>query len=463
MRTAGGLIEGVEPGGLAASLGIQRGDRLVRINGQAIHDVLDFGFFIRDRAVTLEVLPQGAQEPLCFHVQKNEDDDLGLSFAEATFDGMRRCHNRCLFCFVDQMPPGLRRSLYQKDDDYRHSFWHGNFITLTNMSDDDWARLLMMRLSPLYVSVQATDPAVRSRLLAQPKAAELMPRLRQLVDARMQVHTQIVCCPGVNDGEVLSRSFEDLWSLGEGLASVAVVPVGLTQFRQGLYPLRVFTPEEAAAVIDEVERWQAVARPERGESLFYAADELYLAAERPFPEAEAYDDFSQLENGIGISRLFIDSWSEQMEASLAGVTPVGTGRTFVIAGVSAERVLVPLLDQAQEQGLPGSEHIRLVAVRNTFFGPTVTVTGLLTGCDVVATLQALDDPPRPGDRVLLPATMLRADGDITLDSMTVAMISAALGDVTVEVIEADGGAFWSALWRRQKRQRKGRGLWQDRS
>ncbi|ABZ84542.1 conserved hypothetical protein [Heliomicrobium modesticaldum Ice1] len=470
MKPVGGLIEDLDPAGLASRIGLRRGDRIVAVNGHAIHDVLDYGFYIREAGVILEVCDNATGEIRKIELNKDEDDDLGIRFSEATFDGLRRCQNRCLFCFVDQMPPGMRPTLYAKDDDYRHSFWHGNFITLTNLSEEDFQRLLLLRLSPLYISVQATDAEVRQRLLRHRRAGEIMERLRRLAEARIQVHTQIVCCPGLNDGVVLEKSLADLWSLGYGLASVAVVPVGLTSHREGLFPLRPFTADEAETVVHQVGAWQARALAERGESVFFAADEFYLLAGLPFPPAEVYEDFAQLENGVGLCRLFWEDWQEAAERSggavegnsLSGESLPGRdsqggessseGRTFIITGLSGQRFLDNLLTDARERYDIKSKTggIRLVGVPNKFFGPTVTVAGLLTARDVIDSLRSLGDPPRKGDRVLLPSVMFRAEGDVTLDDETAEAIAEALGGVTVEVIDTDGGALFAALFPEEK-------------
>ncbi|MTV47493.1 DUF512 domain-containing protein [Heliobacillus mobilis] len=455
MKPAGGTISDVEPASLAARIGLQSGDRLVSINGQQVRDVLDYGFYIRESKVKLEVLESTTGETRWFEIEKEEDDDLGIHFADATFDGLRRCQNRCLFCFVDQMPSGMRPSLYAKDDDYRHSFWHGNFITLTNLDEGAFQRLLSLRLSPLYISVQATDPEVRQKLLRHRRAGEIMDRLRQLADSRIQLHTQIVCCPGLNDGVVLEKSLADLWSLGYSLASVSVVPVGLTSHRQGLFPLRTFQPDEAKKVIELMERWQQEALKERGETVFFAADEFYLLSGDDFPESERYEDYSQLENGVGLCRLFMEDWNGAVEEFLTeaknknslSVGALSNGQTYLITGLSGGRFLSRLLDQtARDYGISWSEQaVQIVAVENRCFGSTVTVAGLVTGKDVIHTLRGLDNPPKKSDRILLPTVMFRSEGDVTLDDLTPENISAALGGATVELVKTSGDALFISL------------------
>ncbi|MZP41770.1 DUF512 domain-containing protein [Heliobacterium gestii] len=444
-------MEDLDPAGLASRLGLRRGDRVIAVNGHAIHDVLDYGFYIREARVSLDILDKATGEIRRFELKKDEDDDLGIRFSEATFDGLRRCQNRCLFCFVDQMPPGMRPSLYAKDDDYRHSFWHGNFITLTNLSEAAFERLLSLRLSPLYISVQATDGETRQRLLGHRRAGEIMDRLRRLAEARIQLHTQIVCCPGLNDGAVLDKSLADLASLGYALASVAVVPVGLTKHREGLFPLRPFAPDEAEAVLRQVGAWRERALAERGESVFFAADEFYLLAGLPFPPAEVYEDYGQLENGVGLCRLFWEDWEEAARQSQEKRDPTGE-RTFIVTGQSGQRFLDRLLNDALPPwAAKGRDSdIRLIGVTNRFFGTTVTVAGLLTGRDVIEALRGLDNPPQQGERVLLPSVMFRAEGDVTLDDYTADGIAEALGGVRTEVIDAEGGALFAALFPGEK-------------
>ncbi|MDD4587417.1 MAG: DUF512 domain-containing protein [Heliobacteriaceae bacterium] len=452
MKPVGGVIQAVDPAGPAARAGLKPGDRVVAVNGQPVYDVLDYGFFVREAWVKLEVREKATGKTRWFEIEKDEDNDLGLVFADALFDGLRQCCNHCVFCFVDQMPAGLRSSLYVKDDDYRHSFWHGNFITLTNLTGAQFTRLLALRLSPLYISVQATIPAVRQRLLGHRRAGAIMTQLRQLARARVQMHTQIVCCPGLNDGPVLERTLADLWSLGPALASVGVVPVGLTRYRKNLFSLVPWDPAGAGKVIDAIARWQGQAKASRGERVFYAADEFFLLAGYPLPGPDYYDDYVQLANGIGLCRLFIDEWHEAAQAAfdrMAETSSAGARRTFIVTGLSGHRLLQDLLAATGEKyGWDWSGRgVRAVGVANAFFGPQVTVAGLLTGRDVVAALRALPEPPTGKDVVLLPAAMLRAAGDVTIDDWRPADIAAGLGGVPVEVVPVAGESLFAALCR----------------
>lgn len=410
-----GTISRVAAGSIAAELGLVPGDALLAVNGEQVKDIIDLSFALADEYVELLVARQNGEEEL-FAVEKEYDQDLGLEFASAVFDKMRQCANKCVFCFVDQMPPGMRDSLYIKDDDYRLSFLYGNFITLTNLGPRDLARIRRLHLSPLYVSVHATDGDLRASLLGNPRAKDIMDRLRALTASGIELHTQVVLCPGLNDGQVLERTIADLYALAAGVLSLAIVPVGLTRHRQNCQPLRCFTPDEAAKVIDAVAAWQRRCRAENDTGFVYLADEFYLACGRPVPAYEDYDGFPQLENGVGIVRSFLAEW--------AGTAVPATGypaarRINVVCGQSAAAVLAPLLDTFAIPNLK----TRLIPVVNRFFGPDVTVTGLLTGADIIAALQA-DGDGRDG--VIIPGVALRKGENVFLDGLTPDDISRAI-------------------------------------
>lgn len=413
---AKGTISGVAAGSIAAELGLAPGDALVAVNGAPVKDIIDLSFALADEYVELLVARAGGGEEL-FAVEKDYDEDLGLQFESAVFDKVRPCANACVFCFVDQMPPGLRDSLYIKDDDYRLSFLYGNFITLTNLGSRDLARIRRLHLSPLYVSVHATDGDVRKAMLGNPRAGGIMKQLRDLTDSGIDLHTQVVLCPGLNDGAVLERTVADLYALAPAVLSLAVVPVGLTRHRAGRAPLRGFTPAEADAVIDAIAAWQERCRAETGSTFVYLADEFYLAAGRPIPDYEHYDEFPQLENGVGIVRSFLREWADTAIPGTGHAAPL---RLDVVCGVSAAAILAPLLAGL---ALPGLS-VRIVSVTNAFFGPDVTVTGLLTGGDILAALQAAG-PDRDG--VIIPGVALRKGENIFLDGRGPDDLAAALG------------------------------------
>ncbi len=411
-----GTICRVQEGSIAAGLGIVPGDALLAVNGKAVRDIIDLSFALADEYVELLVARQNGEEEL-FAVEKEYDQDLGLEFAAAVFDRIRPCANKCVFCFVDQMPPGMRESLYVKDDDYRLSFLYGNFITLTNLGPRDFARIRRLHLSPLYVSVHATDGAIRAALLGNPRAADILGRLRELTASGIDLHAQVVLCPGLNDGPVLERTITDLYALAPGVLSLAIVPVGLTRHREKCRPLRGFTPAEAENVIAAVAAWQRRSQTETGSSFVYLADEFYLACGHPVPAYDDYDGFPQLENGVGIVRSFLAEWAETAVKTSGYKDPL---QIDVVCGRSAAAILAPLLGAFALPNLA----VRLVAVENAFFGPGVTVTGLLTGADIAA---ALRRETGPRDGVILPGVALRKGENIFLDGRSPEDLAQTLG------------------------------------
>ncbi len=398
-----GNISGVRKHSLAENAGIKPGEKLLSVCGAQVKDIIELSFYASDYEVELEI-ENAAGEKRLVTIAKHPDEDLGIEFESAVFDKVSTCYNNCIFCFVDQMIPGMRPGLYVRDDDYRLSFLYGNFITLTNMKEEDFQRIINTHMSPLYVSVHATTPEVRCQMMNNRFAGELMEKLQRLLDAGIQVHTQIVCCPTYNDGEVLAKSFEDLYALHPGVLTMAIVPVGLTKNREHLHPLRTFTKEEAAAIVDMVTPWQERCRKETGKSFVYLGDEFYLLAEKELPPESWYDGFPQLENGIGLTSSFLIEWEEtlkvlsQAQAASPAVIPVGE---------SAYKVLKPVMDAFNVKY--NAAH-KLVAVKNEFFGGKVNVTGLLVGSDI------LNAVPQDA-RVILPAVVLNKD-NLFLDDMS---------------------------------------------
>ena len=335
-----GNISGVRKHSLAENAGIKPGEKLLSVCGAQVKDIIELSFYASDYEVELEI-ENAAGEKRLVTIAKHPDEDLGIEFESAVFDKVSTCYNNCIFCFVDQMIPGMRPGLYVRDDDYRLSFLYGNFITLTNMKEEDFQRIINTHMSPLYVSVHATTPEVRCKMMNNRFAGELMDKLQRLLDAGIQVHTQIVCCPTYNDGEVLAKSFEDLYALHPGVLTMAIVPVGLTKNREHLHPLRTFTKEEAAAIVDMVTPWQERCRKETGKSFVYLGDEFYLLAEKELPPESWYDGFPQLENGIGLTSSFLLEW----EATLKVLSQAQAARPAVIpVGESAYKVLKPVMD-----------------------------------------------------------------------------------------------------------------------
>ena len=422
-------IGNVIPGSIADEVGIEKGDEILTINGQHPKDLIDYRFLCADEEIEVEVRKENGEVWVC-EIQKEYDEDLGVGFAQDTFDGIRSCANKCIFCFVDQMPQELRKSLYVKDDDYRLSFLHGNFITLTNLKQEDMKRILRMRLSPLYVSVHCTNPKLRETMLGTRSAGMIMEQLTTLVNAGIELHTQIVLCPGVNDGQELKRSIDELASLRPHVLSIAIVPVGITRYRENLRELRKFSESEAAALILEITRNQKNFLKKYGSPLVYLADEFYVLAEKEFPAVEFYGGFPQLENGVGLVRLFYESFAQEnqgLPCSLAQNIKVA-----IVTGVSGEYVLRPVCRRLNEID---NLYVELVGVANEFFGPLVTVAGLLTGGDVLHALKERDS----FDLILLPSVMCKRDEPVFLDGMTVARLENEL-KTPVRVINIDDGA-----------------------
>lgn len=416
----GATIIEVRDGSIGQELGLGPGDRILAVGGAPLEDYIDYRFLTSEPSVELSVVrPDG--EAVVFEIEKDPDEDLGLVFSEDVFGGperVKRCGNRCRFCFVDRLPPGLRAALYVKDDDYRLSFLHGNFITLTNLGRADLERIAKLRLSPLYVSVHATDPQLRAALMGTPRAAAIMEQLTWLAEAGITIHTQVVVCPGLNDGRQLDRTMGDLFSLHPAVASVGVVPVGLTRFGPGPKAggVRALTDRESAELLESVLCWH-----KRLGGFAYPADELFLRAGRTVPRAAFYDGYPQLQNGIGLVRVFLDDLArlERRVAAEAGQSRAAAARAGEGAGfvVVTGALAAPLLERAlpavsRAVGVPG----RVVVVDNGFFGPGVTVSGLLAGRDVLAAVR------RPGadgsGPIVVPGAALRAGSDEFVDGVT---------------------------------------------
>lgn len=412
-------INGVTAGARAEKLGVLPGDLLLSINGHEIADVLDYRFYETERELELVLSRNG--QPYTLHLRKPQYDRIGLDFDSYLMDRQRSCRNQCVFCFIDQLPKGMRPTLYFKDDDDRLSFLFGNYITLTNIDDREVDRILQMHISPINVSVHTMDPQLRVKMMGNRFAGEALRHLYRLAQGGVQLNCQIVLCPGLNDGEALEYSLEKLFALGEGLLSVACVPVGLTRYREGLFPLAPFTPETANAALDILERWGDRFLRERGSRTVYGSDELYLMAGRPIPPLEWYEDFPQIENGVGMLRNLQDEFDWALEDAVETGLPRRTRTVTVPTGECAYLFLEELLDHLR--ACCPSLTVRLVPVHNDFFGGGVNVTGLLTGRDLVRSLQGTP----LGDEVLIVSNMLKAQEDIFLDDMTLDELSAALG------------------------------------
>ncbi|MCU0526697.1 MAG: TIGR03279 family radical SAM protein [Elainella sp. Prado103] len=414
------LITGVLPDSIAAEIGFTAGDRLVAINGQKPRDLIDYQFFCADEFLTLEVLDAKGKTHHV-EIEKDYDEDLGLEFETALFDSLIQCNNRCPFCFIDQQPPGKRQSLYLKDDDYRLSFLYGSYLTLTNLPEREWQRIAQMRLSPLYVSVHATEPEVRIRLLKNSRAGLILDQLRWFQEHQLQIHAQVVLCPGINDGIHLERTLLDLAQFHQGdlpaVASVAVVPVGLTRFRPTEDELVPVSPEKAAEVIAQVQPLQAKFRQQLGTTFAWLADEWFLIARQPLPPASHYEDYPQIGNGVGSIHQFLQQFRTFARQLPQRVDP--PRRLTWVVGNAVEQAFQPIVQRLnQVEGLT----IQLAALRSDYWGQEITVTGLLTGQDLLQSLptQIL------GEGVLLPTLMLKHDENRFLDDMTVEELQAQL-------------------------------------
>ncbi len=421
-------ITRVIPDSIAAEIGFEVGDRIVSINGQHPRDLIDYQYLCADEELAIEVLDASGQTHR-IEIEKDYDDDLGLEFETALFDGLIQCNNRCPFCFIDQQPPGKRETLYFKDDDYRLSFLYGSYLTLTNLTEREWQRIEQMRLSPLYVSVHATEPEVRIRLLKNPRAGDLLKQLQWFQDRQLQIHAQVVVCPGINDGEHLERTLLDLAQFHQhdipAVASVAVVPVGLTRFRPPEDELIPVTPDHAKAVIQQVQALQSKFRQQFGATIVWLADEWFLIAQQDLPPASHYEDYPQIGNGVGSIRLFLKQFQTAARQLPKQVTPP-RHLTWVV-GNAVERAFQPIVQRLnQVQGVT----VELAPLRSDYWGQTITVTGLLTGQDLVKGLQGRV----LGDRLLVPSLMLKHGDTCFLDDMTVADVQQQL-NVPIQVVE----------------------------
>ena len=429
----------MEAGSIAEELEIEVGDVLLSINNEEIEDIFDYRFLMKDEYLEALIRKQDGEEWL-LEIEEEYDDDLGIEFENALMSEYRSCSNKCIFCFIDQMPPGMRETLYFKDDDSRLSFLQGNYITMTNMREKDIDRIIRMNLAPINISVQTTNPELRCKMLHNRFAGEKLKYLDRLYEGHIEMNGQVVCCKNVNDGEELKRTIEDLSKYLPFMKSVSVVPAGITKYRDGLYPLEIFSKEEARAVIDLIESYQKQFYDEYGLHFIHASDEWYINAERDFPEEERYDGYIQLENGVGMMRLFVNEFKEALEhlinskkypklkRSLCRTVTIATGKlTYSTLQSFAKQV---------KEYFPGLT-IHIVCIRNDFFGETITVSGLVTGQDLVKQIkERQNEGLELGNILNIPSNMLRMGEQVFLDDMTVEEVERELG---MKVIPVDSG------------------------
>ena len=479
------VIQRVLPGSIARELEIEPGDVLVSVGGEPVEDIFDYRYLTNEEYLEVVIRkPSGEEWEL--EIEKEFEEDLGIEFENPLLDEYRSCRNACIFCFIDQMPKGMRDTLYFKDDDSRLSFLQGNYVTLTNMSDHDIDRIIRYRMEPINISFQTMNPQLRCKMLRNRFAGDVFPKIQRLCEAGIEMNGQIVLCKGVNDGEELEYSLQQMEQYVPHLRSVSVVPVGLTRFREGLFPLEPFTREDAQRVLEQIERWQAHYMQRYGTHLVHASDEWYFLAGRPMPSADSYDGYVQLENGVGMIRLLIDevteclerakaeASSEKAEASAEHDGEAGNMGYSSVTGHSPVSEPSPMPGHSlvtEHSPVPGNPPVRKVsiatgelaadtirmlagavqqvypevccsvyAIHNDFFGEHITVAGLLTGQDLQKQLTGKD----LGEKLLLPCNMLRCGENVFLDDMTVEELGEIL-HLPVQVVEADGESFVNAL------------------
>lgn len=420
----------------AAKVGIRPKDIIKELNHVELQDIFDY-YYYADEASLDVLIERPEQGVVRVHIEKEEGEDLGITFENGLMDDYRSCHNKCVFCFIDQMPPGMRETLYFKDDDTRLSFLQGNYVTLTNMGKEDLQRIIHYRLSPINISVHATNPELRCRLLHNRFAGDIMEKIRMLYEAEIEMNAQIVLCKGLNDGEELERSIEELFQFYPYMRSLSVVPVGLTKYREGLEPLESFGKEDAQKVLSSIHKWQEHCYEKHGIHFVQASDEWYLLAGTSLPEEERYDGYLQLENGVGMLRLLQDEFLEALQKERRRLF----GKPKVIS-IATGRLAAPMIQELCQTFMNKFPKItvHVYPIRNDFFGEKITVSGLITGQDLIAQLQG-----RPlGDKLLLPQNMIRCEELDFLDDVTVEEVNRTL-QVPVDIVKSSGRDFVEAL------------------
>ena len=428
-------IDHIVPGSIAEELEIKPGDILTAVNHTTIEDVFDYHYQMNEEYVTVTIRKPDGEE-WEYEIEKEYEEDVGIGFENGLMDDYRSCSNHCIFCFIDQMPKGMRKTLYFKDDDSRLSFLQGNYVTLTNMTDHDIDRIITYKLAPINVSVQTMNPQLRCRMLHNRFAGEALKKMRRLYEAGITMNGQIVLCKGINDKEELERSIRELTEYIPHMQSVSVVPAGLTRYRDGLYPLEQFTKQEAAEELQMIHRWQETCMEQFGMHFVHASDEWYLLADQELPPEESYDGYVQLENGVGMLRLLQDEFREAMRAQ---ETCLPRQDTISIATGELAAPFIRTLTQEFMQRYP-QKNIQVFAIRNDFFGEQITVAGLLTGQDI---LRQLKGKPL-GERLLLPCSLLRSGEEVFLDDMTVEELKKAL-QVKIVIVNSNGQDLYQAL------------------
>lgn len=429
MRKKGHVICKVIEDSIAWELELAPGDRLLKVNDKEIDDIFDYDYAIEEEYLELYVKKVNGEE-IILEIEKDEDEDLGIVFENSLMDDYKSCSNKCIFCFIDQMPPGMRETLYFKDDDSRLSFLQGNYVTLTNMKEKDVERIIRFHMSPINISVHTTNPELRKKMLHNRFAGKVLKYLDSFYEADITMNGQIVLCPNINDGEELKRTIEDLLKYAPVMQSVSVVPVGVTKYRDGLYPMETFNSESAAEVIDLIEKYQKDIYEKYGIHFVHASDEFYLLAGRDMPQEERYDDYCQLENGVGMTRLLINEFTEALEDIPEDLNV--ESRTISIAtGYLAYDNIRMLADMLESRF--NNVKVEVYKIRNDFFGETITVSGLITGQDLIKQLTGQN----LGESLLLPINMLRSGETVFLDDVSVDDVQKAL-QVNVNIVKSSG-------------------------
>ena len=423
-------IASVEPGSIAEELGLEPGDAIEEINGNEIEDIFDYQYYVEEEYLDVLVLTKDGEECM-LEIEKDEDEDLGIMFESSLMDEYHSCCNKCMFCFIDQMPPGMRDTLYFKDDDSRLSFLQGNYITLTNMRDKDIERVIKYHLSPINISVHTTNPELRCRMLHNRFAGTLLEKIGRFHEAGIRMNSQVVLCKGLNDGKELDRTISDLGRFLPYMESLSVVPVGLTKYRDGLAPLELFSKEDAEKVLEQIHKWQDYFRKNHGMTFVHASDEWFILAEQEFPDEAYYEGYGQLENGVGMMRLLLEEVKERLE-ELSGDN---RKRHVAIATAKLAYPTIKKLAADVKKKFPNIT-IEVYCIINEFFGEHITVSGLLTGQDIIAQLKG----KMLGEELLLPCNVLKADEDIFLDDISLKELSDSL-QVPVNIIQSEGRDF----------------------
>lgn len=429
----GHTIKSVDPGSIADELGLEPGDRLLSIDGHELEDIFDYEYYIENESIMVVIAKKNGEE---WELDiENDYQDLGLTFENGLMSDYKSCHNKCVFCFIDQMPKGMRETLYFKDDDSRLSFLQGNYVTLTNMKDKDIERIIKFKLAPINISVQTTNPELRCKMLHNRFAGEALKKIDRLYEAGTPMNGQVVMCKNLNDGDELDRTIRDLTKYIPCMESVSVVPVGLSKYRDGLYPLEPITAEDAAKTIDIIEKWQKKVYAEHGIHFIHASDEFYILAGRELPEEERYDGYIQLENGVGMIRLLTTEVHEALD-ELEGDEE--KEELSIATGKLAAVYLAGFLEEIKKK-FPNRK-VHLYPIRNDFFGEMITVAGLITGQDLIAQLK----DKSLGSRLLLPECMFRSGEEVFLDDITRQEVENAL-QVPVNIVKSSGQDFVNAV------------------